>query len=581
MTGWSPKSQRENSLQYLNSEVKVQSSSGIQHNPKHGFKLYTRPVEINSDQSGGMLPHFSGSEAADPSWLNSPCNGESEYESYIPAFPNLPRPPPGLDISHVARSHFSKSRPGKSENNVSVKESSFHGISDDISESVDAFNDHHSLPTKMNDSYFSPFQNFSDLSGRRIEKNNSQQFSMQDASKLANSLEALLMGEQQGMHNRGSAQHNAMKVQDENMIDLKGLPLQWMSAFEAHIAGSKREITTEQRDGEVGNITPKDFADFGQQSADFFEASKLLSSSFNFSTNQSKEAKQRDTRNLPNSLHQYHHGQSNQHHCYTKPPPKTSISTDPRGMSKSQSVTDFVPALSQKQMQCTVYRAFSDFGQSDGRMGCMDMRLGLKGIGKIGGTVDRGEFDLQSETGMLQTPSATGFMADAHPSPRLGAKPKSQAGFPKETNKKKDLLQNPYQILGNMYAGQVRHNGAKPAPSQKFPCLYQMGVSGQNLGHIFPSQPPLTYSGSVPVPDVSELRPDAEFPPLNPYLQEMMGPNLAGVDGQFPGLISNLRSSNQSSSQLHYYLEECYEQWRILKNERKKVSVVLDIFEIF
>ncbi|KAK3552766.1 hypothetical protein QTP86_022343, partial [Hemibagrus guttatus] len=525
-----------------------------------------------------MDSYFSqdGLEAADPSWLFSNCNGESEYESYTPAFPNLPRPPPGLDISHVVRSHFNKSRPGKSEN-LSVKESSFCGISDEISESVDAFNDHYCLPTKMNDSYFSPFQNFSDLSERRIEKNNSQQFSMHDASKLANNLEALLMGEQQGMYNRESAQRNAMKVQDENMIDLKGLPLQWMSACEAHIAGLKREITREQRDGEVGNITPTEFADFGQQSADYFEAPKSFSSTFNFSNNQSKEAKQRDTRNLPNSLHQYHYGQSSQYHCYTKPPPKTSINTDPQGTSKfmSQSVMDFVPALSQQQMQRTVSRVFNYFGQSDGRMGRTDLHLGLKGIGKIGGTVNGGEFDLQSETGGLQTPSATGFIADAHHSPRFGAKPKSLAGFPKEADKKKGLLQNPYQIVGNMYAGQVRHNGAKPAPSQTFPCLYQMGVSGKNPGHMFPSQSPLTYSGSVPVPDVSELRPDAEFPPLNPYLQEMMGPNLAGLDGPFPGLISNLRSSNQSMSQLHYYLEECYEQWRVLKNERKKAEALL------
>ncbi|KAB5553681.1 hypothetical protein PHYPO_G00041420 [Pangasianodon hypophthalmus] len=579
-SGWSPKSQTENSLQYLNSEIKVQSSSGVQHNPEPGIKLHTRPMERDSDQSAAMLPHFSSFEAADPSWLFSTCNGESKSESYTPAYLNLPRPPPGLDISHAVRSHFPKSRPGKSEHSVSVKDSSFRSTTDEISESLDAINDHCCLPTKMNDSYFSSYQDFSGLSGPKIEKN--RPFYMQDASKLANNLEALLMGEQESMYNRESAQSNAMKAQEEN-VDLKGLPLQRMSTFEAHIASLKREITREQRDSEVGNRTTKEFADFGQQSADYFEPPKPFSPSFNFSTHQSKEANQREAKNLQTSLHQYHHGQSNQYHCYTKPPPKTSINTDPQGTSKfmSQSVAEFVPVLSQQQMQRTAPRIFTDFGQSDGRMGRVGLGLGLESLGKIGGTVDRGDFDLQSEMGRLQTPSATGFVADAHPSLRFGVKSKSTAGFLKEADKKKGLLQNPYRILSNMYAGQARHNGAKPAPSQMFPCLYQMGVSGQNPCQMFPSRSPLTYGGSVPVVDLSELRPDAEFPALNPYLQEMLGPNLAGGDGPFPGLISSLRSSNQSNShggpmsQLHYYLEECYEQWRVLEKERKKAEATL------
>lgn len=577
-TGWSPKSQKENSLQYVNSEVKVQSSSGMQHNPEPSIKLHTRPVERDSDQSVDMLPHFSGFEAADPSWLFSPCNGESKSESYTPAFLNLPRPPPGLDISHAVRSHFSKSRPVKSEHSMSVKDSSFCSTSDEISESLEALNDHCCLPTKMNVSYFSPYQDFSGLSGPKIEKN--RPFSMQDISKLAINMEAVLMGEQEGMYNRESVQSNYMKVQDENTIDLKDLPFQRMPTFEGHIASLKREITREQRCTEVGNITTKEFADFGQQSAGYFEPPKPFTPSFNFSTHQSKETNQREARNLQTGLHQYHHGQSNQYHCYTKPPPKTSVNTDPQGMAKfmSQSVAELVPGLSQQQMQRTVPRILTEFGQSDGRMGRAGLGLGLEGLGKIGGTVNRGEFDLQSEMSRLQTQSATGFIADAHPSLRFGIKPKSPAGFPKEADKKKGLLQSPYQILDNMYAGQARHNGAKHAPSQMFPCLYQMGVAGQNPCHMFPLRSPLAYSGSVPVVDPNELQPDAEFPALNPYLQEVRGPNLPRGDGPFPGLISNLRLSNQSNShygpmsQLHYYLEECCEQWRVLEKERKKVS---------
>ncbi|XP_017315478.1 meiosis-specific coiled-coil domain-containing protein MEIOC isoform X2 [Ictalurus punctatus] len=569
-TGWSPMSQKEDGLQCFNSEAKVQSSSGIQYNPEPGIKLHTRLVERETDQSADMLPCFSGIEAADSSWHFSTCNGESKSESYTPAFLNLPRPPPGLDITHAVRSHFFKTKPGKSEHSVSIKDSSFCSTDDEISDSLDA---HCCLPTEMNDSYFSPYQNFAGFDGPKIEKN--RMFSMQDASKLANNLEALFMVEPECRYNRESPECNAMKVQDGNIVDLKGLPLQRMSAFEAHIASLKREITREQRDSWVGNITTKEFADFGQQSADYFEPPKSFSPSFNFSTHQSKEANQREVRNLQTSFRQYQHGQSNQYQCNTKSPPKTSA--DPQGTSKfmSQSVAEFVPVRSPQQMQRSVPRILSDFGQRDGRMGRTGRGLGLEGLGKLGGIVDRGEFDLQSDMGR----SATGFIADSHPSPCFGVK--SPAGFPKEADKKKALLQNPYRILGSMYAGQARQNGAKPAPSQMFPFLYQMGVSGQNPCHVFPSRSPLTYGGSAPVVDLNELRPDAEIPALNPYLQEMMGPSRAGRDGPFPGLISNLRPSNQSNShggpmnQLHYYLEECYEQWRVLEKERKKAEAIL------
>lgn len=558
-TGWSPKSQPENSLRCLNSEVKAHSSSGMQHKPEPAIKPHTRPLERHSEQSVAVFPHFSGFEAADPSCLFSTCNGESE--PYTPTFLNLPRPPPGLDISHAVMPSFSKSRPGKSDHGVSVKDNSFHSTSDELSESLDALNDLCYLPTKMNDSYFSPYQDFSGMSGPKIGK--SRPFSMQDANKLADNLEALLLGEQESMYNRESAQSNGMNVQDENIIDLKGLPLQRMSAFEAHIASLKREFTRERSESDVGNITTKEFADFGPG---YFEPPKPFTPFFNFSTRQSKEANLREARNLQTSQ-PYHYGQSNQYHCYSKPPAKTSVNADRQCASKfmSQSVAEFDPSLPQQQMQRTVPNLFANFG-----------------LEKIGGTVDRGDFDLQWDVGRLQTPLATGFIADAHPSVHFGMKPKSPAGFPKETNQKKSLLQNPYRILGNAYAGQARHNGAQPTPST-FPCLYQMGASGQNPCHMFPSQSPLTYGGSVV--DLSELRADVETPALNPYLQEMMGPNLAGGDGPFPGVISNLRSSRHGNhygtpmSQLHFYLEECHEQWRVLEKERNKVRVASHVYE--
>lgn len=574
MTGWSLKSQRENSLQNLNSELKVQSTSGMQHNPEPGIKLHTLPAERDSDQSAAMFLHFSGFGAADPSSHFSTYNGEPKSEHFTSA--SLPRPPPGLDISSAVRSHFTKSTPGKSEHGMSIQDSSFLSTSNDHSESLDSLNDYYYLPVKVSDSYVSPYQDFSGMNRHKIEKNRS--FTMQDANKLANNLEALLIGEQDDMYYKETSQTSAINLQGAH-IHLKGLPL---STYEAHFP----ELTREQKDSEVGNISTKEYADFGQKSPDYFEPPKPFSPSFNFSTHQSKETNLQEKRNLQTSQ-QYYHGQSNLYPCYTKPPPKTSMNTDPQCTFKfmSQSVAEFVPGLSQQQMQRVVPRVFTDFSQSDGRMSRVGLGLGLEGLEKARGTLDRGDFDVQLEMGQLQTQSATGFIADVHTSVHFGVKPKSPSGFPKEANKKKGLLHNPYRILGNTYSGQVRHNGAKPAPSQMFPCFYQIGSSGQTPCHMFPSRSPLTYSGSLPGVDLNELQPDPEFPTLNPYLQEMMGLKLVGEDRPFPRLMSNLRASNYGNSyggpisQLHFYLEECYEQWRVLEKERKKVSVVLQVYE--
>ncbi|KAF5899704.1 meiosis-specific coiled-coil domain-containing protein MEIOC isoform X2, partial [Clarias magur] len=519
-TGWSPMSQ-ENSLQYLNSEVKAQFSSGMQHNPEPSIKLHTRPVERESDQSSDVFQtQFSSFAAADPSWLFSTCNGESKLESYTSAFPNLHRSPPGFDI---LRSNFSKGRSVKSEHGVSVKDSRFQSISDESR--PDVLNDHCSLPFGMNDSFFSPYQDFSASKGLRTERN--MPYSMEDVNKLPNSLEAFLVGEQEGLYNRESAQSMGQ------------------------ISSLKRELTRLQRGSGVG--TPEEFADFGQQSADCFEPPKAYTSSFNFSTQQSKEANQREARNVQAGLNHYHHGKSNQFHGYTKPPPKTTFNFNHPSTSKF--MADFAAVLSQQQMQRIVPKTFTDFGQGDVKTCHVGLGLGAEGPGKLGGSVDRGDFDLQSEMARLQTSSANGFIADA---PRFGMKPKSPVVFPKEADKKKGLLQHPCQIRGNVYSGQARHNGATPAPCQMFPSLYQMG---QNPCHTLP-----------------EVWSDAELLARNPYLQDMMGLTRAGGDGVFPELISNLRSTNSHGgtvNQLHYYLEECFERLRVLEKDRKKAEAIL------
>ncbi|XP_072549917.1 meiosis-specific coiled-coil domain-containing protein MEIOC, partial [Salminus brasiliensis] len=585
-TVWSPKSMKQDSLQYLNSEAKVQSSSGMQPN-----RLCPEPMERDSNQSTDIYQHFSSFDVSDSSWLFSACNGESD--AYSPGVQDLTRPPPGLGIPPAVNAYIAKTQAGKSEHGMPGKDNSFCSTSDDLYENMDTFNDSCCSPNKMNDSYFSPFQDTSVLSRHKSHR---MPHSMQDVDKLANNIQALLVGEQDDVFKSESAQNNFMKLQDENMFDLKSHPFQKISALVSQMPSLKKDLMGslgEQRGGDVGKGLPlqndyaiKDFPGFGQP-PDYFEPPKSFQSHLHPSgPHQSKESSQRDTRTPQTSLHQYYHGQSNQYQSHTKLSAKASIRPDHQGISKlmSHSVTEFVPLASSQQRPTG--RVFNDFVQGDGvslqgRMGQTGLGLGLESLRNMAGSGDGGNFSVQLDKSRLQAAAATGFTSEGHNSQQFGVKPKPLASFPRETSKKQGLLQNPYQILGTIYAGQARHNGAgssqaKPVPAQMFPYMYQVGDPRQNPYHWFTSRSLLP---SVPLLEMSDLLPDGEIPTLNPYLQELIGPNTASVD--FPGFMSTLRSPKFSKSrggpmsQLHQYLEECYEQWRMLEKERKKTESLL------
>ncbi|XP_035380270.1 meiosis-specific coiled-coil domain-containing protein MEIOC [Electrophorus electricus] len=592
---WSPKAKKEDNSLYPNCDINMQSSSGSQHSrlcPEPINKTPTQPAGRDYNQSTDIYQHFNGFDAADPTWLFSTCNGDSE--SYTPLVQNLKRPPPGLSIPLAVSSFMSKSRPGKSELGMPGKQNSFCSSSNALSENTDSC----CLPNKMNDSFFSMYQDFSLLGRSKIGK--SRPFSVQDANKLTNDMQAVLMGEQVGVYNGEPVEDSPMRVQDENMVHLNSLPFQRMSAFVSP-APHVKEMTLsvrEQRAGEVGNktqllqsdYTTNDFSGFGLQS-DLFQAAKSFTPPFGFPTShQGKEVDQRETRAPQTSLSQYHNGQLNQYKSQPKLAGKASFNTDTPGISKlmSQSVAEFVPSLSSQQMQGPPARILKDFEVGDelttqGRIGQAGLGLGLEGLRKVAGS---GDFNLQQEKSRQQTGMDTVFMVEGNSSQWFGAKPKPPIGFQRETEKKQGLLENPYQMLGSIYAGQTRHNGtgsnqANSAPSQVLPYLYQAGDPRQNLCHLLSSRSPLAYGSSVPLTEMSELLPDGEFPTLNPYLQELTVPGLTGGDGPFPGFLSNMRSQSLGKSlgapmsQLHYYLEECYEQWRMMEKERKMTESLL------
>ncbi|XP_022532827.2 meiosis-specific coiled-coil domain-containing protein MEIOC isoform X1 [Astyanax mexicanus] len=579
-TVWSPKPMKEDSLQYLTSEVKMQPSPGMQSE-----YLCPEPMDRNSNQNTDIYQHFNSFDVADPSWLFSACNGESE--AYFT------RPPPCLSIPPAVNAYIPKGRAGKSEYGVPVpgKDSSFCSTRDALYENMNALNDSCCSSNEMNDSYFSPYK---DVSGMSRHKSHRMPVAMQDADRMASNIQALLVGEQKVSYKRDSAPNNFMSVQDDKTFDLKRLVAQMPSLKRDVI-----ECLGEQRGSDIGRSQPfqsdyttKEFSGFGQQS-DYFEPPKSFSSLFNPPTpHQSTDTRLRETRPAPSSLHQHHHSQPSQYQSQTKLPAKASINSHHQGISElmSHSVAEYVhPVLSSQQRPTG--RDFTDFGQGVGmslqeRMNQTGLGLGLESLRNMAGSEDGGNFRVQpGSNSRLQASPATGFTSDGHKSQPFGMKSKPLANFPREAVKKQGLLQNPHQILGAIYAGQARHNGpgpsqAKSVPPQMFPYTFKMGDPRQNPCHLFISHPLLPFGSSVPLMEMKDFLP--EIPILNPFLQELIGPNTAGAD--FPGFLSTMRPTKFSKepksqgtilSQLHQYLEECYEQWKMLEKERKKAESVL------
>ncbi|TRY98973.1 hypothetical protein DNTS_001239, partial [Danionella cerebrum] len=92
--------------------------------------------------------------------------------------------------------------------------------------------------------------------------------------------------------------------------------------------------------------------------------------------------------------------------------------------------------------------------------------------------------------------------------------------------------------------------------------------------------PPLPYC-SMPIFDRNEGLTDVDISTFSPYLQECAGMSQTSGDGLFPGLLNamtlpkNGKALGSPNSQLHFYLEECYEEWRMLEKERKQAETIL------
>ncbi|XP_051743566.1 meiosis-specific coiled-coil domain-containing protein MEIOC [Ctenopharyngodon idella] len=569
---WSPNLPREDSMQYLNNDVQMPSISGFPSNqicPKLVTNVCPQTAGRESHQ-WAEIQNFNGFDSCSPPCNFTSCNGEAD--AYCPQ--DLPRPP-GLNTPPALRSNLYQTRAGKPE-----KDEEYRSTTNCLSDYINTVNNSCCPPQKMDDSYFSSSHDISTVSKDKLR--NTQSFSVQDVSKLA-----FLLAEQDMNYCRESTQNGLLTQRnpEEIMAEQKSHPFQRMSELITQTPNFKREVTRnhlEHIGSKVEDIKTLLQNHYTRNEFSGFAPPKPYSSTVAPSTlHPNKEAIPIGSSTAQTGVKQFQPVQSNHYQIQANISAKPNSNNGSYGFAKLTSTSGAFPLLPSQQLFRAAARVPADLSQENAvnRHGAIG-QVSLESLRKGAGNVDVTGFDFQLENSR----SSAGLMIDGHFSQRLSMKPRLP-GFLTEADKKPGLLQSPYQGLGSMYGGQMRYNGvssnsAKATPSQLFPFLYQMGDLRKGARHPMQSQPPLSYC-SVPLVDRNEGLPDGDISPFSPYLQEYIGLSQASGDGSFPGFLSAMtlpkygKALGSPNSQLHFYLEECYEQWRMLERERKNAEAVL------
>ncbi|KAL0992794.1 hypothetical protein UPYG_G00098480 [Umbra pygmaea] len=577
---WSPKTMRDNCQQYSQSESKMQSNSALL--PNHVYS--GQPLYRDSEE---FYQHFNGLDSSDKEWLN--CNGDTEYSLQTTELPKQP----GQMLPNVGNTYLSKMRPSKHDYSATENVAGFCGPGNTPSTHTESFVSSICPQSKMNSQYFDHY--YENYPGQSTAKTRcTKQYTMQEVSKLANNIQALMAGEQVSPYEREPQNRQSVWMQYDDFIAeqnndsssrLPGPSAQDIQ-FKKELGGEYGAIQFENDKAMKSKqplIHPQSFNDF--------QPIKAYSASFNpLSTYQNKMSAQKgcNPMSASMSLNQYSNHHSQQDQLQNKlsqwQPRENGLSS---GLSKtlSHSVSEFVPKHSHQQPGDPPPYT-QDYGQGNGP-GRHSGRTGQNPVWMGHGGVRRGASDDDLEVQLdWNRMHMAGLVADNR-CPTLcwdsKTRPQTSTHTRGDRDKKQGLLQNPYlDFLGSMYSAQRFsrvNNTVKPVKKPAFlpykdprPNSCHMPLNTVFNYRSFP------FGGSVPVMDLCDVLPDGEFAAFNTYLHELMNnsgenPSSGMTAGRrFPKVT---RNRGGSMSQLHCHLEECYEQWRALERERKKTEVIL------
>ncbi|KAJ7992365.1 hypothetical protein DPEC_G00277770 [Dallia pectoralis] len=597
-TVWSPKSTRGECQQYFQLEPRMQSHSEFLPNhvyPESVSKGQGQPMNRDSEE---FYQQLNGFDTSEQQFLHSSWNGDID-NGYLHN-QELPKPP-GLSTPSAATAEMLKTRQSRRDVNSSEDQLWFSGSGNAPSGQMETFLSSICPQSKiMNSQSFDHY--YEEHPGQSNTKSRSaKQYTMQEVSKLASNIQALMAGDQVTSSGREPQNRQSVQMQyDVIMAEQRNLSSANIHGQSTQAMQFKKELGGEygamQRefDGGMKSKLParsdfgsKELTGFDPQNIEYFQPPKALLAPFNSQSSYfNKMAAQKGSTPASGLIfNQYssnHHNQ--QHQLQDKvnqhQPRGNGPSSGPSKML-SYSVSEFVPQRSH-QLQGGPATYIQDYSRGDGPGLHSNRAAGYPGgaglCGLRGGASDD-VFDVRLDGGRMHM---VGMAADGCWDGKTG--PQNVTRMRGGGNKDQGLLQNPYlDLLGSAYGSQRPgggHGTVSPGKSPAFlPYAYQNAKSpGPNSCRVplnFHPRSAIPYSGHAPTMDLCDLLPEREFGPFSPYLDDIMS---SSGDNPYNGGLRSMRMIRNRGgpmSQLHFNLDECYEQWRVLEKERKKTEMLL------
>ncbi|XP_070704336.1 uncharacterized protein moto [Pempheris klunzingeri] len=492
---WSPKTLREELLQYFQSEARTQHNPTFPPNyasrealSKAQGQTVDKDVEEFYQQANGTNQH----------WLFNLPNGDTDRDSYTPQRQKLP---PGLPVPNIGNTYPS---PEKDRGN-SQPMNNFPGFSDVFGPQ-----------SEMNSPCFHPYEdNYIQSSARPISNN--EQYVPQDINQLVSSFQSFMSGEHDSlcrgdfpnMHRQTGGMHHEDSMAEQWKITSPAVSTQNTSAVQSQkqLVGEFGSVQME-RNGGVRKQTFKrdafqDLPGFSLQSTECFQQPKPFSASLNLPNQyQSKMSMHRENASLPinMSMNQYskHHTQQGQTQSKVKPQMQRE--------KKSMHISGFL---------------------------------------------------------------GDGFSTRPRPNSNMRGGDKKQA-----------FSQNQYfDHLGSLQARRFDGENSPGNTQQLTPLLYPVNdPRGHSINsYNFSSRSTLPFGSGAADLDVGDMMSANESAAFSSYVSDMM---TRKGESTYHGMASAMTASMMMSQggpviQLYFYLDECYEQWRCLEKERKKIEITL------
>lgn len=324
---WSPKTLREELLQYFQSEAKMQNDPTFPLNyvscealSKAQGQSVAKDVEDFCQQSNGL--------ATSQQWLFNLPNGERDRCTFHPQ-----KPSPGLPVPNIGNTYLRQMQQSKYDNAPADKERGNSQTLNNFHDLSDVFRPQ----SEINNPCFHPYYEDHCIQSSTKPINN-YQYLPQDINQLVSSFQSFMAGEHDSLC-RGDFPN--MQRQTVDMHHEDSVVEQWkITSPEMSTQGTPAVQTQKQRVGEFGTVpmqrhggvrnqtfkcdASQDLLHFSPQNTECSQQPKPFSGSFNLSNqHQNKLTMHRETTSFPinMSMNQYpkHHIQQRQIQSKMKP----------------------------------------------------------------------------------------------------------------------------------------------------------------------------------------------------------------------------------------------------------------------